>query len=253
VALQAGARVATPVYVYGVVRSGALEMPPAEGVGDATVELIEHNGLVAVVSSLPEGRLRVRRRDLMRHLHTLEAAFKNATIVPCSFGTVLESEAAVETELLQARRDEILALLDRLADRVQMNVKVSYDEHVILREILAADPKIAALRERTRDRGAAAYYESIQLGELVSAALAQRRASDAELVLAALRSVSDDAVSEEAGDLQVLKCSFLVSRERLGRFDDTLDALAATEGPRLRFESFGPLPPTAFASLEAHA
>jgi hypothetical protein len=245
--------VSTPVYVYGVVRSGALETPAAAGVGDAAVELIEHDGLAAVASRLPEGRLRVRRRDLMRHLHTLEAAFENATIVPCAFGTVLESEAAVESDLLQARRDEVLALLDHLEGRVQMNVKVSYDEEVVLREVVTGDPRIAALRRRTRERGDMAYYESIQLGELVSAALGQRRARDAELVLSRLQSASEDAVAEEADDLHVLKASFLVSREQLERFDDALEALAATEAPRLRFESFGPLPPTAFASLETQS
>jgi hypothetical protein len=242
--------VTTPVYVYGVVRSGTLDTAPAAGVGEAAVELIEHDGLAAVASRLPERGLRVHRRDLMHHLRTLEAAFESATIVPCAFGTVLESEAAVESDLLQARRDEVLALLDHLEGRVQMNVKVSYDEEVILRDVVAADPRIAALRRRTRGRGDVAYYESIQLGELVSAALAQRRVRDAELVLGRLRAVSDDVHAEEADDLQVLKASFLVSRGQLGRFDEALDALAAGEAPRLRFEAYGPLPPTAFASLE---
>jgi hypothetical protein len=207
--------------------------------------------LAAVVSKLPEGRMRVRRRDLMRHLRTLEAAFESGTIVPCSFGTVLQSEAAVESELLVSRRGELMRLLDRLEGRVQMNVKAVYDEDEILREVVAADPRIAALRQKTREGGDAAYYDSIRLGELVSAALAQRRAQDEELVLARLLPEADDAVSEEADEMQVLKASFLVSRERLERFDDALDALAASEAPRVRFESFGPLPPTAFASLEA--
>jgi hypothetical protein len=132
-----------------------------------------------------------------------------------------------------------------------MNVKAVYDEDEILREVVAADPRIAALRQKTREGGDAAYYDSIRLGELVSAALAQRRAQDEELVLARLLPEADDAVSEEADEMQVLKASFLVSRERLERFDDALDALAASEAPRVRFESFGPLPPTAFASLEA--
>lgn len=195
--------------------------------------------------------MRVRRRDLMRHLRTLEAAFESGTIVPCSFGTVLQSEAAVESELLVSRRGELMRLLDRLEGRVQMNVKAVYDEDEILREVVAADPRIAALRQKTREGGDAAYYDSIRLGELVSAALAQRRAQDEELVLARLLPEADDAVSEEADEMQVLKASFLVSRERLERFDDALDALAASEAPRVRFESFGPLPPTAFASLEA--
>jgi hypothetical protein len=207
--------------------------------------------LAAIVSRLPERRMRVRRRDLMRHLRTLEAAFESGTVVPCSFGTVLQSETAVESELLVSRREELMRLLNRLEGRVQMNVKAVYDEEEILREVVAADSAIAALRQRTRERGDAAYYENVRLGELVSTALAQRRAQDEELVLGRLLAEADDAVSEQAGEMHVLKASFLVSRERLERFDDALDALAASEAPRLRFESFGPLPPTAFASLEA--
>jgi hypothetical protein len=212
--------------------------------------VIEHNGLAAVVSRLGEGQLRVRRRDLMRHLRTLEAAFESATIVPCPFGTVLESEQALQSELLEGRREEVEALLDRLEGCVQLNVKVFHDEELVLREVVAADPGIAALRQRTRGRGEAAYYESIQLGERVAAALAERRERDAELVFGRLRSLAEEAVVEEPGELQVLKASFLISRDSLDRFDDALDALAAAEGPRLRFESIGPLPPTAFASLD---
>ena len=56
---------------------------------------------------------------------------------------------------------------------------------------------------------------------------------------------------EPGGDTTVLKASFLVARERSKRFDAALEELAAAEAPRLTFESIGPLPPTAFAALEA--
>jgi hypothetical protein len=243
--------VATSVYVYGVVRSGALGAAPAEGVADSQPELVERDGLAALVSKLPNGQLRARRRDLTRHLRALEETFAQATVVPCPFGTVLPSEEAVETYLLEARRDELVDLLDRLEGRVQMTVKATHEEDEILREIVSAEPEIARLRQRTSRLGEAAYYDSIRLGELVSAALEQRRARDAELVLGRLLPEAVDAVSEQTGDLLVARASFLVQRGRLERFDEALEALAASEAPRLRFESFGPLPPTAFASLEA--
>jgi hypothetical protein len=245
--------VATPIYVYGVVRSGSVEAAPTEGVADVPTELIERDGLAALVSKLPAERLRARRRDLTRHLRALEETFAETTVVPCPFGTVLPSEELVKTHLLGARRDELLGLLERLEGRVQMNVKAAYDEDEILREIVSIEPEIARLRRRTSRLGDAAYYDSIRLGELVAAALERHRARDAEAVLGRLLPEAEDAVSEQTVDLVVLKASFLVERGRLERFDEALDELASREGPRLQFESFGPLPPTAFASLEASA
>lgn len=243
----------TPVYVYGVTRSGTLEAAPAEGVADAPPESIERDGLAALVSRLPTGQARVRKRDLSRHLRALEEAFAQTTVVPCPFGTVLPDEETVASHLLGARRTELLELLDRLDGRVQMNLKAVYEEEEVLREIVAAEPEIARLRGRTSGGGDAAYYDSIRLGELVSAALERSRARDAELVLGRLLPEAEDAVTEQVTDFQVLKASFLVTRDRLDRFDEKLENLAAGEAPRIRFESIGPLPPTAFARLEALA
>ena len=106
--------------------------------------------LAALVSALPPGELRIRRRDLLSHLRVLEDAFAEATIVPCAFGMVLSSEEAVVDEFLEPRREELLGLLQRLDGYAQLNVRVAYDEDVVLQEIVAADPTIAQLREQTR-------------------------------------------------------------------------------------------------------
>jgi hypothetical protein len=240
------------VYVYGVVRAGALRSLPGEGVAGAGVELIEHHGLSAVVSELPGERLRIRRRDLLRHLQVLEAGFSQTTIVPCSFGSVLETRALVADQLLIARHQELLELLEHLQDRVQLNVTAVYDEPEVLREVVAAEPEIARLRERTRALGSAGYYENIRLGELVAAAVSVRRDSDSRRILDRVAAEAEDVVAE-ADEAVVVKASFLVARDRLERFDAKLDALAREEQPRIRFECVGPLPPTAFASLRAAA
>lgn len=234
-----------------MVRAGGFTSLPDTGVADAALAVIEHEGLAAIVSGLPAGELRVRRRDLVSHLRILEHVFERETVVPFAFGAVVSSEQVLVSEVLGTRRGELVDLLERLDGRVQLNVKVIYDEEEALREVLASEPDVQRQRERVRRLGEAAHFENIRLGELVAEALEARRADDAERVLARLASEAEDLVVEDAASdpAVVVKASFLVERARFERFDAALEELAGREAPRLRFESIGPLPPTAFASV----
>jgi hypothetical protein len=245
------AAVSAPVYVYGIVRAGAIGALAVDGVAERPVATIEGDGVAALTSELDEEQFRVRRRDLHRHLGVLEAAFAETTLVPCAFGMVIKSRDAVVSELLGARRAELLALLERLDGRAQLNVTAAYDEDTVLREVVQSEPEIARLREQSRALGDAGHFAGIRLGELVASALEDRRSVDSVRVLDRLVTEAEDVLVEEAPLPVVLKASFLVSRDRSSRFDAVLEGLAAGEAPRLSFESIGPLPPTAFATLEA--
>jgi hypothetical protein len=238
----------TSAYVYGVVAADAIPTLDVEGVAAAPVRAVASGDLAALVSLLPPGQLRVRRRDLMSHLRVLEEAFAASTIVPCAFGMLMASEQAVIEELLVSRHDELLGLLRRLDGFAQLNVRVSYDEDVVLQEIVQADPTIAQLREQTRELGDAGYHLRIRLGELVAAALAYRREADGQALLERLETGAVDVRVEEPGDA-LLKASFLVARDRAESFDRELEAIAQDQAPRLHIDSVGPLPPTAFAEL----
>jgi Gas vesicle synthesis protein GvpL/GvpF len=239
------------VYVYGVVSAGTMGALAVEGVAGRPVETIESDGLAAVVSQLAEERLRVRRRDLLAHLRVLETVFAETTVVPCAFGMVVPNRQAVATDFMSARLAELRALLDELDGRLQLNVTASYDEAAVLRELVATDPEIARGREQTLALGRAGHFANIRLGELVAAALADRRAADNGRLLERLAAASEDVAVDSADDMTVLKASFLIARERAERFDSVLEELAAAEGPRIMFEAIGPLPPTAFAELGA--
>ena len=239
------------LYVYGFVRAGALRKFRQEGVGGAEATVLDGDGIAAIVSPLKTTDMRLKRRDLHRHLQVIEAAFKATTIIPCAFGTTVESGAELEEGVLAGARDDLLAGLDRLNGTVQMNVKATYDEEELLREIVAADPQVAELRVRTRDTGDAGYYDRLRLGELVAARIEERAASDAERVVEALAGNAADVVVERRESGSALKASFLVRRKLLARFDSALETIAREEQPVLSFEAIGPLPPTAFA--EAYA
>ena len=246
-------RVSEALYVYGVVRAGALPSIEAEGVAGAPVELVERDGLAALVSPLSNVDLRVKRRDLHRHLEVIEAAFADTTILPCPFGTVVASRDEVETGLLGAAHRELVAGIEQLDGTVQMNVKAVYDEDALLREIVSADREIGRLRERTRGSGNAGYYERLRLGELVAARVAEHRERDADRLVGELAAASVDVFVEEAGEGCAFKASFLVPKGQLNRFDASLEAISQKEQPLLLFEVIGPLPPTAFAAAYSSA
>ena len=242
---------AGPVYVYGFVRSGALPPSGERGVGDGAVTVVEGDGVAAIVSPVEDTELRLRRRDLHAHLRVIESAFAATTILPCPFGTVVPSSAELEARVLAGAREDLLTGLMRLDGTVQMNVKATYDEEELLREIVAADPEVAALRQRTRGKGDAAHFDRLRLGEVVAAHVAERARLDAERLAATLAAHAIDVALEQPEAGSALRASFLVARTSLDRFDAALEHLAADEQPLLRFEAIGPLPPAAFAAAYA--
>ena len=241
------------LYVYGFVRGGALKRFRQEGVDGADVTVVEGEGIAAIVSPVRTTDMKMKRRDLHRHLGVIESAFESTTVIPCAFGTIVESSAELEDGVLIGARDDLLDGFARLDGKVQMNVKATYDEEKLLREILASDPQVAALRERTRGAGEAGYYDRIRLGEIVAARVEERTEADTARLADALTAHAVDVTLEGPGRGVALRGSFLVARKSLARFESALEALARAERPLLRFEAIGPLPPTAFAASSVNS
>jgi gas vesicle protein GvpL/GvpF len=239
-----------PEYVYGIVEATAAA-PPGNGVGGAPVRVIGGDSAAALVSDLSSGELRLSREDMMAHARVLEAALAGGTVLPMRFGIVMEPEE-VQARLLGAHRDDLRVQLERLAGKVEMNVRVLYDQDAVMRELLQSDRRIAALRARLHGLPEdATYYDRIQLGELVAEALERKREADAGELLGALSAASLAVETlDSAHERVVLNASFLLTREQVREFDDTLEALAATRAGRMRFKCVGPLPPHSFVQLQ---
>jgi hypothetical protein len=236
--------------VYGIVPAETPLDGAPPGVAGAPVRRIESGGLAALVSPIEGDELRATRRDLLSHSAVLEHAVAAGPVLPLRFGIVLRDDEAVVSELLEPRRDELAALLERFERLVELRVKAFYVEETVLREIVGSDPAIARLREATRDvPEAAAHPQRVQLGEAVARALAARREYDARSILARLRPLAEDTALEEGDGLPVLVASFLVDRGRVPAFDEAMDELAREHEGRITFKYLGPLPPHSFVSF----
>ena len=177
-----------PAYVYGVTWADAARSS-TEGVLETSVRVLEHGELAALVSELPSADIRARRRDLLRHADVLQQAFERRAILPLGFGTVFASSEDVVAELLEPRYEELVALLQSLDGLVELTLRAFYDEAGVLAAVVRDEPRIAALR------GSSNPADQVALGEAVAHALADRRARDADEIVASLSSLA-----REVGD-----------------------------------------------------
>jgi len=237
-------------YVYGIV-SGTSAPPSGHGIAGAPLHLIAGDGAAALVSDLPDDNLRLGREEIVTHARVLEDALGRGTVLPMRFGVVLEGPEQVRERILEGHADELTEQLERFAGKVEVNIRVLYEEEPLMREIVARDPQIARLRSGLKGKPEdATYYDRIRLGELVAAAVERAREADAQSILEVL---SQHALAAEVGEPPhervALSASFLVARERLGAFDAALEDIARGQSGRMRFKYTGPLPPHSFVEL----
>jgi hypothetical protein len=224
--------VATLSYVYAVTRA---ETPVPDD-----VDVVVHRDLAAITAPADERRLRARRRDLLRHAEIVQSVFDRGTVVPLQFGIVVDDVVA---DVLEPRYDELSRLLRELDGLAEVTLRAYYREEDVLRALLAADPRLARLRENAAP---------MQLGEAVAHALAAQRAADADAIVRALRPHAVDvALDEPRTDLEIFRGAFLVRRDALDAIDGAAGALAGARADTTVFKYAGPLPPHHFVRMGA--
>jgi hypothetical protein len=237
-------------YVYGVVAREA-PVPNSRGITGAPLRLIGSDGAAALVSRLEGERPVLGREDLETHMRVISDAMACGAVLPMRAGVVMTDAEEVRQRLLHRHAPELRRQLDEMADKVEMRIRATYVEGRLMREVVVEHPDIARLREALRGRPeSATYYQRIDLGERVAAAVERKRARDVAQILDALAPVTlDAALSQPAHERIALSASFLVARDRLTEFDRALDDLGQAQAGRMRFKCTGPLAPHSFVEL----
>lgn len=245
------AQTETAKYVYGVVRSEGASPPKGAGIDDEPVGVVAHGSVAALTSDVPGDFLEAGRQELLAHTRVLEEAMEGSVVLPMRFGVVMPDEETVHDRLLAPFAETLEAQLREMDGKVEVTIKGIYDEEAILREAIAESREISELRETIRGKPeAATYYERIRLGELIKAALDEKRGAAAPQIIDRLAPFAVDVrVGEPVHERMAVNASFLVERARLGEFDRTVDQIGAEQADRIQLKYTGPLPPHSFVEL----
>jgi len=240
----------TAKYVYGVIASAA-SLPREHGIDGAPVDVVPHGGVAALTSDVPTEFLEVGREELLTHSRVLEQTMEHAVVLPMRFGVVLPDAKTVRERLLEPYGQQLEAQLRAMEGKVEVTIKGIYDEAAVLNEVLAENRDIAKLREEIHGRPEdATYYQRIELGELVAAALDEKRAAVAPQIIDRLVPLAVDIrVGDPVHERMAVNASFLVARSSLEEFDRAVDQIGAEQAGRIQFKYTGPLPPHSFVEL----
>jgi hypothetical protein len=240
------------LYVYGLVDDAnrLAGVTLGVGVGGAAVTLLDHGVLTALVSDTPPGLVPQTRRNMLSHTAVLERAMTHATVLPVRFGTVAPAAAAL-TGCIAANAKEFRAALADIAGRVELGVKASWREGVVYAEIVAEDSELCRLRDRLRTRPPnETYYERVELGRRVEAALVERRQAETAAIYAELAPLAEREVELRLlEEDMIFNRAFLVKRENEVLFDQRMQAIADRCAERVAFRYVGPVPPYNFIKL----
>jgi hypothetical protein len=244
-----------PVYVYGVLAAqaaGAWAVSIGAGIGAQSVSLLLAGELAALVSAWPAGPIPRSRRNLLDHTSVLERAMPHATILPLRFGTIAPDEASLRG-CIAGNRVAFREALRGIEGRVELGLKASWRKESIFSDIVERDQSLRALRDRLQTRPAGeTYYERIELGRRVEAALAVRREAEQSAILADLAPLAERHESLRVHDEDmILNHAFLVPRAAEAGFDAAVARLAERSRDKLEFRYVGPVPPFNFVTLQA--
>lgn len=242
------------LYVYGLLAADAAPALGALGTGLANlpVACVRGRTMAALVSADVPEPLMATRRNMLAHTAVLERIMRAAPLLPVRFDTVAPDPGTL-LACLDFHAATFAAGLERITGRIELGVKASWPAGTVAMETVQADPSLAAWRDRLAARPPAeTYYERIEFGRRVEAAIAARRQALEQEIAAALTPLAERrAELRLLEDNMILNHAFLVPGTSEPEFDATIEQLVARYGERVTFRYVGPVPPYNFVDLRA--
>ncbi|MBI4533992.1 MAG: GvpL/GvpF family gas vesicle protein [Candidatus Melainabacteria bacterium] len=241
------------LYLYCIVRQ--CDVPQSlwdiRGLEGEPLESITHRDLAAVVSHVRTERQRASRENLMAHTLVLEKIMEHQQLLPVRFGIVAKTQDDVVSKVLQAYYWEFLEILKGLDGKKELGLKVFWNHDAIMGQIIADDAQIRDLRDKVAGQSPeSSYYQRINLGRLVEAALsAKRDYLKTQLLEALLPLATDHRENKLLTENMVLNAAFLVPVNNEEKFDEALNVFEGKYQDLLTFKYTAVAPPYNFVNI----
>lgn len=239
-------------YIYCIIASNEAQSFGPLGIGSRGDELrtVVYDDISAVVSDSPVISYSVSRDNMLAHEKAIEEIMKKHTVLPVRFCTIAKDEDKVK-KILEIEHDRFAELLKNMEGKKELGLKAIFKEEIIYKEILEKYEDIRRIKKAiSSEPPAKTYYQRMEVGRMVEAALQKKKDIYKEEILDTLSPLAQDTkVNTPYGELMIISAAFLVEKCREAEFDQNVQALADKSGDKIKFKYVGTLPPFNFVNI----
>lgn len=248
-------------YIYCIIESNQSQSFGPLGIGGRGDELytILFDDIAAVVSNSPIISYSISRDNMLAHERAIEEVMKAYTVLPVRFCTITEDEEKVR-KILEIEHDRFVDLLKNMEGKKELGLKAIFSaeggpasggKENIYNYILEKYEDIRRLKAAiSSEPPAKTYYQRMEIGRKVEAALQKEKDIYKEEILNTLSPLAQDTkVNTPYGELMIISAAFLVEKNREAEFDQNVQAFADKSGDKIKFKYTGTLPPFNFVNL----
>lgn len=235
-------------YIYAVIDAvGDKIYDDLVGLDGAVVHTISHGPLAAVVSDMPERRIRPERKNLAAHNSVVKRLMDEVLgVLPVKFGTLADSSKSVR-ELLRGNNDTLVMELEKVRGKVEMGLHVKLDVPNIFEYMVNSQPELSALRDRVYGKQhGPSQMDQIELGSMFDRLLNKERERYTAAVVEVLGRSCADIKQNPPRDGEVMNLACLVDRNNQMEFESSVCEAANLFDNNFSFDFNGPWAPHNF-------
>ena len=237
-------------YLYAV-QAGVDELNyGALGINGGKVYTISNGQVSAVVSNIPNKKIRPERRNLQAHQEVLKRLMEENTVLPISFGIIADSSRAIQ-KILNQNREALLDQLNRVSGKVEMGLRVKWDVPNIFEYFVNTHQELRRARDRLLGGPREPAPENkIELGRMFDRILNEDRDVYTEKVEEVLSKYCFEIKRKKCrNEKEVMNLACLVAREALKEFETGIFEAAKLFDNSFAFDYNGPWAPHNFAEI----
>ncbi len=238
-------------YLYAVISSPDERTYGDFGIDGATVYTISDGRVAAVVSDVPNKKIRPERRHLSAHQEVLKRIMESITPLPMSFGIIADGPKAIQ-RILSRNQEVLVDQLHRVSGKVEMGLRVTWDVPNIFEYFVHTHKELRELRDQFfGSKREPAQEDKIELGRMFDRILNEDRESHTERVEEILSPYCSEIKRNKCrNEREVMNLAGLVAREDQGKFESAIFKAAELFDNNFSFDYNGPWAPHNFVDVD---
>jgi hypothetical protein len=238
-------------YLYAIISGSEKRDYGHCGIGDGTVYTLTAGDVAAVVSDVPDRRIRPERRLLAAHNNVLKHLMEDTSPLPMSFGIIADGPEAIR-KILTLNLEAILSQLRRVEGKVEMGLRLSWSVPNIFEYFVSTCPDL----KMARDRFFAGHREPSQEDKIELGRMFERLISDVrEEHVATVEEILSECTTEIKrnkcrSEREVMSLACLIARDAQEVFEEGIFKAAGCFNNDYTFDFSGPWAPHNFVDID---